>query len=160
MEVIHSPRAKISRVAMRSFVHHIFVCSSGNIDTAEPWEPDTPVEIETSTEDSSVSASESAENDAGDIDTSTKSDDGLANASESIEIDGGEKDTSSSFSNCSEDDWECSLEAEQRADNINHLIETLPLIDSQMFAECFVDTLATETGFGFTIFACWSIHNR
>ena len=129
----------------------IFIaCSSGNIDTAEPSEePDTPVEIETSTEDSSVSASESAENDAGGIDTSTKSDDGLANASESIEIDGGEKDTSSSFSNCSEDDWECSLEAEQRADNINHLIETLPLIDSQMFAECFVDTLATETGFGF-----------
>ena len=126
----------------------LIACSSGNIDTAEPSEEsDIPVEIETSTEDSSVSSSESAENDAGDIDPSTKSDNELTNASESIEINGGEKDTSSS--NCSEDDWECSFEAEQRTDNINHLIETLPLIDSQMFAECFVDTLATETGRGF-----------
>ena len=125
----------------------LIACSSGNIDTAEPSEEsDIPVEIETSIEDSSVRESESAENDAGDIDPSTKSDDGLANASESIEINGGEKDTSSS--NCSEDDWECSLEAEQRTKNINHLIETLPLIGSQMFAECFVDTLATETGRG------------
>ena len=125
----------------------LIACSSGNIDTAEPSEEsDIPVEIETSTEDSSVSSSESAENDAGDIDPSTKNDNELTNASESIEINGGEKDTSSS--NCSEDDWECSFEAEQRTDNINHLIETLPLIDSQMFAECFVDTLATETGRG------------
>ena len=44
----------------------LIACSSGNIDTAEPSEePDTPVEIETSTEDSSVSASESAENEPG-----------------------------------------------------------------------------------------------
>ena len=128
----------------------LIACSSGNIDTAEPSEEsDIPVEIETSTEDSSVRESESAENDAGDIDPSTKSDDGLANASETIEINGGEIDTPSIFSNCSEDDWECSFEAEQRTDNINYLIETLPLIGSQMFAECFVDTLATETGRGF-----------
>ena len=65
----------------------LIACSSGNIDTAEPSEEsDIPVEIETSTEDSSVSPSESAENDGGDIDPSTKSDDGLANASETIEI--------------------------------------------------------------------------
>ena len=99
----------------------LIACSSGNIDTAKSSEDsDNPVEVETSTEDSSVHASESAENNEGDIDTPTKSDDGLANGSESIEINGGEKDTSSS--NCSEDDWECSLEAEQRTDNINHLI--------------------------------------
>jgi len=125
----------------------LIACSSGNIDTAEPSEEsDIPVEIETSTQDSSVRASESAENDAGDIDPSTKSDNELANASESIEINGGEKDTSSS--KCSEDDWECSLEAEQRTDNINLLIESLPIVDSQTFSECFIDTFATETGLG------------
>ena len=127
----------------------LIACSSGNIDTAEPSEEsDIPVEIETSTEDSSVSASESAENDVGDIDTPTKSDDGLANASESTEINGAENDTSSSFGNCSEDDWECSLEAEQRIDNINLLIDSLPIVDSQTFSECFIDTFANETGLG------------
>ena len=131
----------------------LIACSSGNIDTAEPSEEsDIPVEIETSAEDSSVSPSESAENDGGDIDPSTKSDDGLANASESIEINGGEKDTSSS--NCSEDDWECSLEAEERTDNINLLIESLPIVDSQTFSECFIDTFATESGLGgFSIYS-------
>ena len=65
----------------------LIACSSGNIDTAEPSEEsDIPVEIETSAEDSSVSESESAENDGGDIDPSTKSDDELTNASETIEI--------------------------------------------------------------------------
>ena len=99
----------------------LIACSSGNIDTAEPSEEsDIPVEIETSAEDSSVSPSESAENDGGDIDPSTKSDDGLANASETIEI--------------------------NRAFNINTLIESLPIVDSQTFSECFIDTFATETG--------------
>ena len=131
----------------------LIACSNGNIDTAEPSEEsDIPVEIETSAEDSSVSPSESVENDGGDIDPSTKSDDGLANASESIEINGGEKDTSSS--NCSEDDWECSLEAEERTDNINLLIESLPIVDSQTFSECFIDTFATESGLGgFSIYS-------
>tara|TARA_B100000965_G_scaffold108015_1_gene89248 strand:+ start:3376 stop:4848 length:1473 start_codon:yes stop_codon:yes gene_type:complete len=129
----------------------LFACSSGDIDRANPSEEsDALVEIESSSEDSSASASESAENDAGDIDPSTNSDDGLADGSESIKIDDGENDTNSSFSNCSEDDWECSLAAEFRTDNINRLIETLPLINSQMFAECFVDTLTTETGLGFS----------
>ena len=99
----------------------LIACSSGNIDTAEPSEEsDIPVEIETSAEDSSVRESESAENDGGDIDPSTKSDDGLANASETIEI--------------------------NRAFNINTLIESLPIVDSQTFSECFIDTFATETG--------------
>ena len=99
----------------------LIACSSGNIDTAEPSEEsDIPVEIETSAEDSSVSPSESAENDGGDIDPSTKSDDGLANASETIEI--------------------------NRAFNINTLSESLPIVDSQTFSECFIDTFATETG--------------
>ena len=99
----------------------LIACSSGNLDTAEPSEEsDIPVEIETSTEDSSVRESESAENDGGDIDPSTKSDDGLANASETIEI--------------------------NRAFNINTLIESLPIVDSQTFSECFIDTFATETG--------------
>ena len=44
--------------------------------TADLEESDIPVEIETSAEDSSVSPSESVENDGGDIDP--KSDDGLA----------------------------------------------------------------------------------
>ncbi|MGB1490131.1 MAG: hypothetical protein ACPG7Y_08270, partial [Acidimicrobiales bacterium] len=101
----------------------LIACSSGNVDTAEPSEEsDIPVEVETSTEDSSVRESESAENDGGDIDPSTKSDDGLANASETIEI--------------------------NRAYNINTLIESLPIVDSQTFSECFIDTLATETGLG------------
>ena len=129
----------------------LIACSSGNIDTAKSSEEsDTPVEIETSTDDSSVSASESAENDAGDINPPTNNDDGLTDGSESIEIDDGENDTSSNFSNCLEDDWECSLAIEFRTDNINLLLETLPLINSQMFAECFVDTLATETGLDFS----------
>ena len=99
----------------------LIACSSGNIDTAEPSEEsDIPVEIETSAEDSSIGPSESAENDGGDIDPSTKSDDGLANASETIEI--------------------------NRAFNINTLSESLPIVDSQTFSECFIDTFATETG--------------
>ena len=40
------------------------------------------------------------------------------------------------------------FEAEQRTDNINLLIESLPIVDSQTFSECFIDTFATETGLG------------
>ena len=127
----------------------LIACSSGNIDTAKSSEEsDNPVEVETTTEDSSVRSSESAEKDEGDIDTPTKNDNDLANASENIEINGVENDTSSSFGNCSEDDWECSLEAELRTDNVNLLIESLPMLDSQTFSECFIDTFASETGLG------------
>ena len=46
------------------------------------------------------------------------------------------------------DTSERSIESEHRIDNINYLVKSLPLIDSQTFAECFVDTFATETGLG------------
>ena len=46
------------------------------------------------------------------------------------------------------DTSERSVESEHRIDNINYLVESLPLIDSQTFAECFIDTFATETGLG------------
>ena len=128
----------------------LIACSSGDVDGADLSEgSDTLVEIESSTEDSLASASESAENDAGDNDPSTNSDDGLANAPESVEIDGGENDVSSKFSNCTADDWECSLEAELRKDNISLLIESFPMVDSQTFSECFIDTFAAETGLSY-----------
>ena len=104
-------------------------CSNGDIErTKLSKDSDTPVEIQSST------------------DSSTTSNNGSASASESAEVNAGDIDSSTSGSNGSTNTSERYVESEQRIDNINYLIESLPLIDSQTFAECFIDTFATETG--------------
>ena len=110
----------------------LIACSNGNIDTAEPSEEsDTPVEIESST------------------DFSTNTDNGSTSASESAQVNVGEIDSSTSGSNGSTKDSESASEGIARNDNVNYLVESLPLVDSQLFAECFIDTFAAETGLAY-----------
>ena len=107
----------------------LIACTSGDIDRAKP--SDTPVKIQSST------------------DFSSNSDNGSTSASESAEVNAGDIDSSTSGSNGSTKDSESSSEGIARNDNVNYLVESLPLLDSQLFAECFIDAFAAETGLAY-----------